>query len=447
MRDLAFYAENLRKDATFQIKYNTPYPGEKASGQLVVLDYTKLAARKASGLITYGEPEVGDTVIVNGTTFTCVASAPESGEFSNIAELEALVEAVTGIDSSVEDDTIIVQAATAGTAGNALTLAVGGGNTGTLAVSGTTLTGGKNAETLTLMHPVDGVLATLTFGVEITVGASNAATATNIASTIDAIEFLEASADGTTVNVNSAEEGDYPNGSQLVCSDNTAVLGATVYNGASGDRIYYTDEDEEGYFECRSAGDSQDYFSDATELTALFDGLTNMSATLDGDVITVTASKPYTVYLGLPPNAPRGDMELLQDADSKPTIVVDEGIYSDYEFFTTPVGLIASSVIGTVAVGEIRGSSGPSVIVTPQVSTDTINWQDLEDAELTLTQDNEIVNLHTTETIVPEGEGEPYEEEREGFKMPLPYLRFRVRMTGTNPTCTFVDIKAFPAFG
>lgn len=99
----------------------------------------------AQGSITYGEPAVGDTVIVNSDTLTCVAESPAAGEFSSIAELEALIEALTGINSEVAGGVINIVAAAPGAAGNAITLALGVGNTGTMAISGVTLTGGVDA--------------------------------------------------------------------------------------------------------------------------------------------------------------------------------------------------------------------------------------------------------------------------------------------------------------
>lgn len=79
-----------------------------------------------------------DVVIVDGTPFYCVESNPDSNEFTDIAELEALIEAVTGITSSVVSDSfglgdyILIQASAVGTAGNALTLQLPSTNTGTM---------------------------------------------------------------------------------------------------------------------------------------------------------------------------------------------------------------------------------------------------------------------------------------------------------------------------
>ncbi|MBK8467992.1 MAG: hypothetical protein IPL32_19430 [Chloracidobacterium sp.] len=97
---------------------------------------------KATGFITFGVPVANDTVIVNGTTFTYVAAAPAANEFTNIAELEALVEAVAGLNSTENGTTVSITSTLVGVLGNAQTLALGGGNTGTMVISGATLTGG-----------------------------------------------------------------------------------------------------------------------------------------------------------------------------------------------------------------------------------------------------------------------------------------------------------------
>jgi hypothetical protein len=72
MRDLNYTFDNVRMHAEAVITYGTP----------VGADY-------ATGSITYGAPDNGDTVIVNGTTFTKVAAAPIGDQFTDITELEA----------------------------------------------------------------------------------------------------------------------------------------------------------------------------------------------------------------------------------------------------------------------------------------------------------------------------------------------------------------------
>jgi hypothetical protein len=98
----------------------------------------------ASGYITYGVPVNGDTVVVNGTTFT-KAAALGAAAFSTIAELCTLIDAMAGITATQNGTTITITYSTTGEAGNSVTLTRAG--SGTLAVSGATLTGGVNGDT------------------------------------------------------------------------------------------------------------------------------------------------------------------------------------------------------------------------------------------------------------------------------------------------------------
>jgi len=96
----------------------------------------------ASGVITYGVPVAGDTITVGATLLTCVAATPGAGEFSSIAELELLIEAISGLSSAVVDGTIVVEKDAPGSAGDAILLSLGGLNTGTMLVSAPNLQGG-----------------------------------------------------------------------------------------------------------------------------------------------------------------------------------------------------------------------------------------------------------------------------------------------------------------
>ena len=108
---------------------------------------TAISEVKATGSITYGIPVEGDTVIVDGTTLT-YSTTPGAGIFASISELEVLVEAVAGLNSTEDGTTVSITSTLVGVLGNAQTLAVGVGNSGTLAVSGATLSGGVDAYVL-----------------------------------------------------------------------------------------------------------------------------------------------------------------------------------------------------------------------------------------------------------------------------------------------------------
>ena len=87
----------------------------------------------------------GDTVVVNGTTCTCVAASPAANQFSTIAELEVLTEAIANINSTQDGTKVYLTADAPGTGGNAYTLSLGGANAGTMSISGATFSGGVAA--------------------------------------------------------------------------------------------------------------------------------------------------------------------------------------------------------------------------------------------------------------------------------------------------------------
>ena len=107
------------------------------------------------------DPEASLLVLVSGTDANVQAAQGPTNlaggldehiltatEFETIAELEVLVEAVVGLNSVVNVGDIDITSTLTGVLGNAQTLAVGVGNTGTLAVSGPNLTGGIDAYVL-----------------------------------------------------------------------------------------------------------------------------------------------------------------------------------------------------------------------------------------------------------------------------------------------------------
>ena len=104
-----------------------------------VLNAATKTGVKASGTITFGSPANGDTVTVDGHTFTKVASAPGATEFTNIAELNTLINALNNVDSTSNGTVITVSAKSIGVAGNTITLAKTGS---ALSLSGALLTGG-----------------------------------------------------------------------------------------------------------------------------------------------------------------------------------------------------------------------------------------------------------------------------------------------------------------
>lgn len=159
------------------------------------------AGTAATGTITYGAPVNTDTVIVNGTTLTKVASAPGANQFTSIAELEVLVEALSGINSSHDGTDVTLTAATVGAAGNGITLALGGGNTGSMTISGAFLTGGIDP----CVEPTPS--SSRLIEATITVGATAAQVATAVETALNADDEFTATADSAVVTITDKHTG------------------------------------------------------------------------------------------------------------------------------------------------------------------------------------------------------------------------------------------------
>ncbi len=113
------------------------HPALKEEG----LDVT-IEAVKARAVILFGDPTEGDTITVDGSTFT-FSAVPGSNKFADIDELTDLIQALTNVNASNNGLTVTVVAAVAGDDGNAIALS----KTGTaLTLSGATLSGGMDED-------------------------------------------------------------------------------------------------------------------------------------------------------------------------------------------------------------------------------------------------------------------------------------------------------------
>lgn len=93
---------------------------------------------KASATITFGSPSNGDTITVDGHTFTKAAAASAT-EFSTAGELATLIGALNNVDAANVTGTITVTAAVIGVAGNTIAMTKTGS---ALTLSSALLTGG-----------------------------------------------------------------------------------------------------------------------------------------------------------------------------------------------------------------------------------------------------------------------------------------------------------------
>jgi hypothetical protein len=146
-------------------------------------------------------PVNGDTITVNGTVLTKAASLGATS-FSTIAQLNTLIDAISGVTSSINGDYIEVTAETPGVAGNIIGLVLGGLNTGNLLVSAPTLLNGSainsNKFVEVEIDALDALTGYVTF--DVTVGVSTLAvgpittnvTAVTLANIIDEIKIVAA---------------------------------------------------------------------------------------------------------------------------------------------------------------------------------------------------------------------------------------------------------------
>ena len=153
-------------------------------------------ANAATGTITYGTPSNGDVVEVDGTTFT-KAAAGSATEFSTIAQLTALINALPNVNATDNGTVITVTAATAGAAGNSITMS----ETGGLTVSDATLSGGDDANTTGVLSVrITGVDATYAEVIEdVTLGGTVSVNTTNSFLRINSMVALTVGSNGSAV--------------------------------------------------------------------------------------------------------------------------------------------------------------------------------------------------------------------------------------------------------
>lgn len=205
---------------------------QRASGTIEVLDYTLLNGVKASGLVTIVDYTLlsGKTVTINGTVLTEGADwNAATDNDTTAASLETAIEAVTNINSTVVGAVITVEAAAVGTVGNAYTLATNAAVEG-LTLSGATLTGGQAAGTFTIGSD------TITEGSDFNAETDNDTTATNIATAIEALTGVGASATGGVVTITADASGTAGNSKALLTNGSAEAVtlsGATLTGGVA----------------------------------------------------------------------------------------------------------------------------------------------------------------------------------------------------------------------
>ncbi|WP_186843818.1 hypothetical protein [Acetobacterium tundrae] len=180
----------------------------KATGSISLKAPTAdIAEKKASATITYGTPEINDTVTVAGIVFT-FGTVVAQNTFTTQNELVAEINAALGTEvlATSASDTIEIQAVTAGTAGNTIALNTSNGN---LVLSSYWLTGGIDGADVTTVT-VDGT--TFTYG-------------TDFNNLLDLLGKIN-----TLTNVNAG----YNNGEIMVRAKNPGEAGNTIALSKAG---------------------------------------------------------------------------------------------------------------------------------------------------------------------------------------------------------------------
>ena len=210
--------------------------GVRSTGTVTITSYAAahLTAATPSATITYGTPDDTDTVILTNlpagspVTFTKVAAAPGATEFTNIAGLTALIDALTDVNATDNGTVITITVVTAGTAMNSATVT----GTGTFSALSITFSGGINAAVVT----VDGTA--LTEGVDWTAETSNDVTADNLAVAIDAIAAVTAANPAAAIiTVRGASVGTAGNVTTTVTGTGVTVQQATLTGGVNSDVV------------------------------------------------------------------------------------------------------------------------------------------------------------------------------------------------------------------
>jgi len=357
---------------------------------------------------TSGAAAIVDQVLHGGTTAIALdnlklalnAGAGAGTNYSTGTTAHATTNATTNTDT-----TQVIAADTSGAAGNSIAVseALANGSWGAA-----TLAGGYDNLTVT----VNGTA--LVQGSDWNAGASNNAAATALASAINALANIGASANSAVVTITADEANTTANGYALVTSSAPAatVSGATLSGGVNPDTVTVNSQT----YKCVSPATDPDEFANIAGLTALIEADADLTATSDGTTITIKASAT-----GVAGNS----IDLAVGGSNAGTLAVSGATLSggtdgDY----SSVIDLGGDYTGLDVVVTITALSGtaPTLTVTPYVSLDGTNW-------VARTATAALNATGSTELSVTN---------------PLRYLKFLYDIGGTeNPTATGV-IRGVP---
>ena len=250
-------------------------------------------------------------------------------------------------------------------------------------------------------------------GVDWTAATSNDATATSLATAIDLISGVGASATTDTVTVTASVAGTAGNSIVMTTTDavNTVLSGATLSGGqAAGTFTIGSDTITEGTdFNAETDDDTT-----ATNIATAIDGLTGVNASATGSVVTIFADAPGTAGNAKALTTNTAAASTLSGATLLGGVAETFTDVFDYSSVDNVTNVETTRVIDNIA------GTTPTVDITPQFSYDKVDWFDSSTVFTQATADgNETKELNTTAM----------------------YMRFKIEIGGTNPLAD-VDIHA-----
>jgi hypothetical protein len=242
-------------------------------------DATVQAESAAAPLAGGAAAIAASTITVDGHTFTAVASAPGATEFAVVADLTALITALSAVDATDNGSVITVVAHTAGAAGNSIAVSKTGAG---LTFTGATLAGGYDAATVTVAGHV------LTESAEWTASADTATTAESLKDAIHALTEVNCTRTGSTCNIVAATAGVAGNSIALLVSDATNLTksGAVLTGGVAASTVTVG---ATTLTESTNYTFSADNATSAESLKDAIHALSGVTATRSGAIITIVS--------------------------------------------------------------------------------------------------------------------------------------------------------------
>lgn len=352
-------------------------------------------ATLSGALLTGGQDHATITVdgvaLVQGTDFT--ASVSNDSTATSLAS--AIDAGAQG--ASATTNVVTTTAVAVGVQGNARNQLYSG-TTGGVTLSGATLSGGLDHGTFTIGAD------TIVQGTDFTAETNEDTTATNIATAIDLLSGVGASATTDTVTITATAVGVAGNAKVLETNASAGALlsGATLTGGQdAGTFTVGSDTITEGSdFNAETSNDVT-----AGNIATALEALATVTSSATSAVVTINASTPGVA----------GNSKVLQtNAASASTLsgaTLTGGVAATY----TPTFDYSSEenldeVEANLDVATLAGSS-PTLDVTPQISFDKINFND---AATAFAQATGVTNETITNTTT-------------GL-----YMRFKIVLGGTN---------------